>query len=326
MNPEKKEKRNFKNFIENLKRYKIARYFIEIAEKLIDKAQKITLPGFDGVALYDAIYFFVRGLMEGSLTTRAAAIAFSFYLALFPAIIFVFTLIPYIPIENFQTELLSLLENVMPQNAYLTFKETLEDIVIHQSGSWLSIGFFAALIFSTNGFNSMIDAFNATRHTIEERSWLAQRMISLVLVFIIFTLTLIAVLLIVVSQWVLDFLVAHEILQYNFTFYLLAGGRWIVILALFFFSISFLYYLAPAKKDKFRFISAGSSLATLLTILISLGFSFYINNFGRYNALYGSIGTILVILMWLYLNSITLLVGFELNASIKNAQFKEKWT
>ena len=305
---------------------KIVKYFIDLGERLVEKAQQITLPGFDGVPLYDALYFFVRGLMEGSLTTRASAIAFSFYLALFPAIIFVFTLIPYIPVDDFQVQLLSLLEEVMPHNAYLTFKETLEDIITKQSGSWLSIGFFAALIFSTNGFNSMIDAFNATRHSIEVRSWWAQRLIALVLVIIIFSLTLLAVLLIVASQAVLQFLVENEILEKNFTFYLLAGGRWIVILALFFFSISFLYFLAPAKKDKFRFISAGSSLATLLSILISVGFSFYINNFGRYNALYGSIGTILVLLMWLYLNSITLLVGFELNASIKNARFKEKWT
>ncbi|MEA3444979.1 MAG: YihY/virulence factor BrkB family protein [Bacteroidota bacterium] len=310
----------------DIKQIHIVKYFLDIAERLIEKAKKVTLPGFDGVPLYDVLYFFFRGLMEGSLTTRASAIAFSFYLALFPALIFVFTLIPYIPIENFQVELLSLLESVMPQNAYLTFKETLEDIITHQSGSWLSIGFFAAIIFSTNGFNSMIDAFNATRHTLETRSWLAQRMIAAVLVIIIFTLTLLAVLLIVINRWASDFLVEYEIIQSNFTIYLLITGKWIVTLALFFFSISFLYYLAPAKKHKFRFISAGSTLATLLTILISLGFSFYINNFGRYNALYGSIGTILVILMWLYLNSITLLIGFELNASIKNARFKEKWT
>ncbi|MCF8373908.1 MAG: YihY/virulence factor BrkB family protein [Bacteroidales bacterium] len=309
----------------DLKQIRIVKYFLDITEPIVDKAKKITLPGFDGVPLYDVVYFFVRGLMEGSLTTRASGIAFSFYLALFPALIFVFTLIPYIPIDNFQIELMSLLQSILPKNAYLTFEETLQDIITNQRGSLLSIGFFAAMIFSTNGFNSMIDAFNATKHTIEVRSWLAQRMISFVLVIIIFTLTLTSVSLIVASQWAMDFLVEHEILKDNFTIILLATGKWIIILALFFFSISFLYFLAPAKKDKFRFISAGSTLATLLTILISVGFSYYINNFGRYNALYGSIGTILVILMWLYLNSITLLIGFELNASIKNAKLVDKW-
>lgn len=309
----------------DLKQIRIVKYFLDITEPIVDKAKKITLPGFDGVPLYDVVYFFVRGLMEGSLTTRASGIAFSFYLALFPALIFVFTLIPYIPIDNFQVELMSLLQSVLPNNAYLTFEETLQDIITNQRGSLLSIGFFAAMIFSTNGFNSMIDAFNATKHTIEVRSWFAQRAISFVLVIIIFTLTLTSVSLIVASQWAIDFLVDHGLLKDNFTIILLATGKWIIILALFFFSISFLYYLAPAKKDKFRFISAGSTLATLLTILISVGFSYYINNFGRYNALYGSIGTILVILMWLYLNSITLLIGFELNASIKNAKLVDKW-
>ncbi len=302
---------------------RIIKYFISLAEKIIDKAKQITVPGFDGMPLYDVGYFFIRALIEGSLTTRAAAIAFSFYLALFPAIIFVFTLIPYIPIHNFQNELIALLESVLPHNAYLTFKSTLEDIIIHQNGGWLSMGFFAALIFSTNGFNSMIDAFNATHFKFETRSWIAQRLIAIVLVFIIFSLTLIAVSLIVMGRTVSEYLVLHKIIQTDFAFYLISTGKWIIVLALFFFSISFLYYLAPAKKVKFRFISAGSTLATLLTIVISLGFSFYINNFGQYNALYGSIGTIIVILMWLYLNSITLLVGFELNASIKNAQITQ---
>lgn len=310
----------------DFKQIRVIKYILTLAERVIAKAKKITFPGFDGVPLYDVVYFFARGLMEGSLTTRASGIAFSFYLALFPALIFVFTLIPYIPIENFQVELMSLLQSVLPNNAYLTFEETLQDIITNQRGSLLSIGFFAALVFSTNGFNSMIDAFNATKHHIESRSWIAQRLISFVLVIIIFTLTLTSVSLIVASQWATNILVEHEILKSNFTIIMLFTGKWIIILALFFFSISFLYYLAPAKKDKFRFISAGSTLATLLTILISLGFSYYINNFGRYNALYGSIGTILVILMWLYLNSITLLIGYELNASIKNAKLVDKWT
>jgi membrane protein len=212
----------------------------------------------------------------------------------------------------------------MPQNAFLSIQDTLQDIITNQRGGLLSFGFVAALLFSTNGFNSMIDAFNATKHTFETRSWLAQRLISTVLVLIMFTLTTAAVLLIVLSNWGLNFLVEQNILELNFTYYLLEFGKWIIILALFFFSISFLYYLAPAKKGRWRFISAGSSLATLLSVITSLGFSFYINNFGRYNSLYGSIGTILVILMWLYLNSIILLIGFELNASISGAGLDSK--
>ncbi len=277
------------------------------------------MPGFDGVPLYDVLLFFYKGIAEGSITTRASAIAFSFYLALFPAIIFVFTVIPYIPVDNFQEQLFSLLGEVMPENAFKSIQVTLQDIITNQRGGLLSFGFIAALLFSTNGFNSMIDAFNASKHTFEIRKWWTQRLVAVILVFIMFTLTTVAVMLIVMSNWGFDYLVEQNLLERNFTLYMLDMGKWIIILALFFFSISSLYYLAPAKRSRWRFISAGSSLATLLSIITSLGFSFYINNFGNYNKLYGSIGTILVILMWLYLNSIILLIGFELNASISGA-------
>jgi len=301
------------------------KYFIDLFFRIAEKAKKITFPGFDGVPLYDVTVFFFKGIIEGSLTTRASSIAFNFYLAIFPSIIFIFTLIPYIPIDNFQVELLSLMQSVMPNNAYLAFKETLEDIITIQHGSLLSIGFFTAIVFSTNGFNSMIEAFNATKHTIDTRSWLAQRGVALVLSFIVFSLTIVAVSLIVFSQWTMDFLVSNHIIKEAFTLFLLGLGKWIIIIALFFFTISFLFYPAPAKKVRWRFISAGSTLATILTIAISLGFSFYINHFGRYNTLYGSIGAILVILVWLYLNSITLLIGYELNASIKDAHLEKDW-
>ena len=310
--------------IKKLKETLVVKYFINLFNKFTAKAKKVTFPGFDGIPLYDVLLFLFRGIIEGSITTRASAIAFNFYLAIFPAIIFVFTLIPFIPVENFQTELLSLLREIMPSNAYLTLQSTLEDIIINQQGSWLSIGFIAALFFSTNGFNSMIDAFNASRNSVESRSWLAQRSISLILVFIIFTLTLTAVMLMVSSRYVVNWMVDYNILHSGFSLFLIIIGKWITIILLFFFAISFQYYLAPAKKTRWRFFSAGSTLATLLSIVTSLGFSYYINNFGRYNTLYGSIGAILVILMWLYFNSIILLIGFELNASIINAKFNHK--
>ena len=298
---------------------RLYRKIVVYVRLLLRWAKKITLPGFDGLPMYDVFYFFFKGIYEGSITTRAAAIAFSFYLAIFPAIIFVFTLIPYIPIDNFQEQLFSLVASLLPHNAFLSIQETLQDIIMNQRGGLLSFGFFAALIFSTNGINSMMDAFNATWHHIETRTWLAQRLIATILVVILFTLTLLAVSMIVMSEWTMNYLVDHHLLNSEFTIFLLGVGKWIVILALFFFSFSFLYYMAPAKKSRWRFISAGSSLATILSVLTSLGFSFYINNFGRYNTLYGSIGTILVILMWLYVNSIILLIGFELNVSITGA-------
>jgi membrane protein len=291
---------------------------------LVKYLKRVSFPGFDKVPLYEVGRFFVKGLMQGALSTRASSIAFNFFLAIFPAVIFFFTLIPYIPINNFQEELLKILQDVLPNNAYLSIKDTLEDIVLNKRSGLLSFGFIAAFYFATNGINAMIVAFNASRHEMETRSWLNMRLVSFLLVLIITMLLTIAIGLIVFSQFGFNYLINLGWLKQDFTYYLLLSGKWLIIIGLFFFTISFLYYFAPSKKKNWRFISAGSTLATLLSILISVGFSFYVNNFGQYNKLYGSIGTIIVILLWLYFNALVLLIGFELNASIKNAKIKRK--
>ena len=143
-----------------------------------------------------------------------------------------------------------------------------------------------------------------------------------IIVFMIFILIATSVLLITFGQYVLNQLVDANILEMDIRYYLVLTAKWLIVIALFFFSISFLYYFAPAKKDQWKFISAGSTLATILALLSSLGFSYFVNNFGAYNKLYGSIGTIMVVLLWLYFNSFALILGFELNASINNAQLE----
>ncbi|NVO03351.1 MAG: YihY/virulence factor BrkB family protein [Bacteroidetes bacterium] len=293
---------------------------LEIINKIIGGSKRIILPGFDGMPLYDVTLFFFRGMMKGSITTRASSMSFSFFLALFPAIIFFFTLIPYLPIHNFQDILLDLMKGILPGNAYEASKETLIDIVQRQRGGLLSIGFVLALFFATNGINSIIDAFNSTYHTMETRSWYYQRLVSIILVLISVLLITIGILVITLSSFGIDFLVKEGIIRSMLAIYLVMAGKWVVILAIFFFTISFIYFLAPSKKERFRFISAGSTMATILSILTSLGFNFYVNNFAKYNALYGSIGTLIIILMWIYFNAIILLVGFELNASISAAK------
>ena len=293
---------------------------LEIITKIIGRSKRIKLPGFDGMPLYDVALFFFKGILKGSVTTRASSMSFSFFLALFPAIIFFFTLIPYLPIHHFQDTLLELLKGVLPGNAYEASKETLIDIVQRQRGGLLSIGFVLALFFATNGISSIIDAFNSTYHSIETRSFIYQRLISVILVFISAVLLTVGICVITFSSIGIDFLVKEGILKSLLAVYLIMAGKWVVILAIFFFTISFIYFLAPSKKERFRFISAGSTMATILSILTTLGFNYYVNNFAKYNVLYGSIGTLIIILMWIYFNAIILLIGFELNASISAAR------
>jgi len=300
---------------------KVKEWGLKQIDLIVHKAKRITLPFFDKVPLYDVALFFWKGIVNGAITTRASAIAFNFMLAVFPAIIFLFTLIPYIPIDNFQEQLLELIESIVPKNAYIAINGTIEDIITQPRGSLLSFGFLAAFIFSTNGLVSVIVAFNNTIHAIETRSLVSLYAIAFGLSIILTTLTTLSVAMITASQRVMDFLKEQQIIRDDdFLYYMVIGGKWLVILLLFFFAFAFLFYYAPARKLKFRFISAGGTLATVLSILISVGFSFYINNFGKYNTLYGSIGTLVVVMLWFYFMALILLIGFELNVSIWSAQ------
>lgn len=284
------------------------------------KARKVTLPGFDRVPLYDVMLFFFRSIQNGAITTRASAIAFSFLLAVFPAIIFLFTLIPYVPIENFQEQLFMMIQSVLPMHTFQSVDETIQDILTHQRGDLLSIGFFMALIFSTNGLVSMMNAFDASMHVLERRPWYMQRLMSIILLIILAVLLTLAIGLITLGQIAINYLDANDLLGSHFTYYLLSIGRWVVIVALLFFAYSFLFYLAPTSKTRWRFISAGSTMSTILSILIMSGFSYYITRFTQYNKLYGSIGALLVIMLLFYMMSLVLLFGFELNASLQAAR------
>jgi len=284
--------------------------------------RKLIIPGFDGMPVYDVAVFFIKGLQKGAISMRAAAFSYNFFLALFPTIIFFFTIIPYIPIAGFQDNLLELLQNFIPKKAFDAVEGTLFDIVKRPRGGLLSLGFVMALYFSTNGIHSLIVAFNQSRHTVETRSWIKQRLISIVLVVILSLLIIVAIVIITLGPAALEFLVKHNMLLDSFTYYLLLAGKWIISSALLFFAFSFLYYLAPAAESRFRFFSAGSTLSTVLTVLASVGFNYYVNSISRYNSLYGSIGTLIIIMVWIFFNAMIVLIGFELNVSIRNAKRK----
>lgn len=283
------------------------------------RARKVSLPLFDGVPLYDVLLFFWRSIVDGSITTRASGIAFSFFIALFPGIIFVFTLIPYIPIDNFQNELFFIIHQLVPERIWGTVEGTITEVIMQPRGDLLSLNFFMALIFATNGFVSMMSAFDATVHNINRRKWWSQY-ITAGFMLVVFTLLLtVAVALLTGGQALINYLGSMNIIRDHFLLVLLTVGKWIITISLFFFAFSFLYYMAPAKKTQWRFISAGGTLATLLSIAGFIGFKYYINNFSQYNKLYGSIGTLLAVLFLMYIMSLILLLGFELNASIYQA-------
>jgi membrane protein len=205
---------------------------------------------------------------------------------------------------------------------------TILDIVSNQRGGLLSLGFVFSLYLSTNGTLALMRAFNACYRTIENRSGLKTRLIATALTLNFAVVLFLAIILLVVGQLVLDYVLVHlpEFPFLNldsFTVFLLFTLRFVVIFIVFFLSISTLYYFGPAIHYNWKFFSIGSLIATLLTLAVSYGFSFYVTNFGTYNKVYGSIGVLIAIMVWVQLVTIVLLVGYEVNASIHHAIRKQ---
>ena len=292
----------------------------EFYRRFVKYLKSLTPSWFGGISVYVILVSLVNEFLEESLLNRASALAYNFMLALFPATIFLFTLIAYIPGTNFQDNLLELLQTILPTTAYMAFQNTIEDIVKNQNGSLLSVGFVTALYFATNGVGNLMRAFNDSSLLLEKRTWLKRRAVATLITVVISFALLAAIVVLIVGESIITNMQERIASESSFWIYALTLSRWIIIMALFFFSISLLYRYGPAHKLKWKFLSPGSVLATTLAVLTSIGFTYYINNFSSYNKIYGSIGTLIVVMIWLYLNSLILLIGFELNANIDLAK------
>ena len=290
-------------------------------DKLLNFTKKIRPIGLSGLSIYDISSFFYKGLIEGAITTRASSLAFNFFLAFFPAIIVLFTLIPYIPVDGFQETLMDILMNILPPSTNEITLETLDDIINNQRGGLLSLGFVLAIYFSTNGINSLIEAFNASYHISKTESILKQRFLSLIITFTLTIILIFTIALIIFGQFIINYLMEYEFINSNEKI-LFNLAKWFILISMLFLGISTIFNLGPSLKNKWRTFSPGAIFSTVFIIVTSLGFTYYIDNFGQYNKIYGSIGTLIIILLWIYFNAIILLTGFEINASIINAKKK----
>jgi membrane protein len=289
---------------------------IKIYRAFVKWTKSVILPGFGNLSIYAVSISLINEFLEDSLLNKASSLAYNFMLALFPGTLFLFTLIAYIPVNNFQDKLLELLHTILPTYAYLAFETTIEDIIKHQNAGLLSLGFITALYFATNGVSNLMQAFNNSSLILEKRTWLKRRGIAMLLTIVISVALIVAIVVMIAGESAITYLQSHIASKSHFWVYLLILSRWLIIISIFFVTISLLYRYGPSHKLKWAFLSPGSILATGLAILTSLGFTYYINHFASYNKIYGSIGTIIVVMLWLYLNSLILLIGFELNASI----------
>lgn len=296
--------------------YKI---FDKEIHQLGEVLKKVSFPGFEKVPAYDVFWFFIHGLQKGSLNIRATAIAFNFLLALGPALVFFLAMLPYLPIENFQVTLTNVLIDIIPGNSFIAI-EPLLDEVFHRRGGLPIFGLLTSLFFAQKGIHGIIESFNATFHTLETRSWYRQRMVSVALMFVFFAIAALSSSFFFASKVLLNSLIQPGTIELDP--YLFVSGKWLMLVIITFISISFLYYFGPSRQTKWKFFSAGSTLATLLTIISSLGFTYFMDHFAQLNKFFGSIGALVALMLWLNFNAISLLIGFELNASINNAQLK----
>jgi membrane protein len=308
-----------KNYNHILK-IKLIAYFIKIynwlKDSIIDWTSTHSLPGFFKIPIYDVIVFLIKELKRDDINTRANSMAFSFFLALFPAIIFIFTLIPYIPYENFDEVLRNEIQQVMPDNAHSFLFEIIDDLRSIQRESLLSIGFVLAFFFSSNGMIAMMKGFEKSYDvSFKARNFFRKRVVAVWITTLLIVMLIISVALIIWSNKILDY-VFDPTSSANLNYYAIQILRWTIIVALFYSVIAAIYRFGPPLKIKFGFFSPGATLATLSSILTSIIFSYFVDNFGRWDIIYGPLGALIVMLLWMQINCFIILAGFELNASI----------
>jgi len=261
----------------------------------------------------------MRGMQKSSISIRANAISYSFIIAFVPAVLFLFTLIPYIHITGLEENIMLTLQEVIPKEAFILLRSTIEDIITNQQTGLLSISFLISLYFASSGVIAIMNAFNQSSHSIESRTFLKKQLISFLLVFILAVNMIVSGAALAITSVILYFIEGKGIIGNTFTLFLLQAGQWVIILLTSLIAFSSIYYLAPAKKRIFPFFSAGSIIASFLSVISFKVFTIFIENFSNYNKFYGSLGTMIMIIVWINLTALMLLIGFELNASIYRA-------
>lgn len=297
---------------------------VPAVNKIKEWSKGVVLPGFDGVALHTVVSFFMYEVQRDLLVTRAKAIAFTFFLSLFPSILFFVSLIPFFPMDNLQSNLLEVAQTIIPASMSTLMNKVITDIAKPRGGT-LSIGLFLALFISSNGMMGMMDSFDQSirsRDSFISRPLWKRRGIAISLTLVLFTLLVFSVALIIMGNQALLVVLEQFHILSMFNVILFTTLKYLIIFFMFFTSISIIYHYGPSVNRKWDYISPGSTFATLLSIILSIGFSFFINNISSPGKFFGSIGTIIVLQVWIYLNSLALLIGFELNASIDECRRK----
>ncbi len=298
----------FGNFLLNLK----------IVQSTIQWSEKVVLPGFEGFRLYDVMKVFFKNVEKAQINDRAGSISFFFLLALPPTCIFLFTLLPYVPLENLENTIYLFVRDITPnQRTYNILHGIIYDFLHTQRTGLLSFSFLLAIFYSSTAVTGILRSFNREHPGFTKRNMIKQRWMGIKMNCVLILLLIVAVVLMVAQSAFFNKLLISLHMPHDFTRFIINLVRWLIILISFFTIISIIYTYGPSTEKRRKFITAGSTIATALTILSTLGFSYYVNNFSSYNRIYGSIGSLIVLMIWIFINSYVLLIGFELNTSIE---------
>ena len=292
---------------------------IPVVKQLIAITKAIKLKTLEGLSLYDILELYVLGIFTGAFSYRASAIAFSFFMALFPFALFILNLIPFIPLENFQADFLEFVEEGVPPNTYDAIEAILRDIMETSHQGLLSSGFILSILLMTNGINAILGGFEMSAHITITRGFFRQYFISLAISLVLSMILLITVAAIVIAEVMIQKI---NIRGYVADVSVIEWSRYGFILLMILITTSILYKFGAKETSSIAFISYGAVFTTILIVISSYIFGIYVTKFAKYNELYGSIGTLLVLMFYIWINCMVLLLGFELNATISKLKRK----
>lgn len=293
---------------------------IPVVKYIVRLGKSIKLPYSEGLTLYHLAELYISGIVKGDITYRAGAIAFSFFMSLFPFALFVLNLIPKIPLEGFQEDFLQFVQDNVPPNTYAAIYEILQDIMQTSYDSLLSTGIILAILLMSNGMNAILTGFQSSLHITIKRTYFRQYALAIGLSLFFAVLLIITVAVIVTIEVIIHSLTSSGFLTDDV--WLLKAVRYLVLIVMVLTITSLLFKFAAKETRNAAFFSYGSVFSTILFGLTSYLFGIYVVRFAQYNELYGSIGTLLVLMLYLWINCFILLLGFELNALIHKLKRK----
>ncbi len=293
---------------------------LPIINWLVLFGKKIILPGFEGMSLYDLIETYILGIAKGTFSARVGAISFSFFMALFPFLLFLLNLIPYVPIvipsvtlQDFQQEFLIFINDALPSQTSIFISQVFNDIAENPRGGLLSSVFILSLFLMTNGINAVFSGFENSYHTTINRNFIKQYVVALGVSIIVALLLIFTVIVTIYFTYLVN---RYAVTVIDDTVFWITIGKYAFLILMIFLTVSTLFYFGTSEGKQGSFFSPGAFMTTLLSLLATYLFGIYIDNFSQYNQLYGSIGALLIMMLYIWLNANLLLLGFELNASL----------